>query len=178
LLGSRRARAQQHFERALRLYDEGESWLAIADLTEAIRCNRRRAEYYSARGLFWAEVGCFDHAEADFEAALRIDPTEMIAHYGLGMVAFAEERYEDAVRRFAQAIECDPNRGECYYFRSVCHYHSGALEPAEIDMDFARQLMAAEDPRQLDAARWLGMYQRERKKVRRRRGLSNKSERI
>ncbi len=168
LPGTRRALAQQHYERALEFYDTGQTEMAIADLSEAIKYDRSRTEFYAARGLIWAGLSELAYAESDFESARRLDANEMIAHYGLGMVAHAEGRYDDAIRCFTQAIECDPYRGECYYFRSVCHYENGALEQAEVDMDFARQLLPPEDPRQLDAARWLGLYRRERGKIRRR----------
>lgn len=168
MLGTGRARAQQHYERALQYYDAGKIEMAVADLSEAIAYNRRRVEFYVARGLFWFEMDELAYAESDFESALRLNPDEMIAHYGLGMVAHAEGRYEDGVHHFTHALECDPERGECYYFRSICHYESGALEQAEIDMDFARQLLLPDDPRQLDAARWLALFRRDREKIRRR----------
>ena len=163
-----RARAQQHYERALRYYDEGEIALAIADLHEAIKNNRRQAKFFAARGLLLVEWGDLAGAEADFQAALQCNRDDTLAHYGLGMVAHAEERYEDAIHHFTRAIECAPERGEPYYYRSVCHYEMGALDQAEVDMDFARQLLLPEDARQLDAARWMALYRREREKIRRR----------
>lgn len=158
--GARRARAQQHYERALRYYQQGELQMAIADLSEAIKTYRKRAELYSIRAMLLAQDEQYDYAERDGEAALALDPQDLLAHYALGMVAHAGGHYGDAIRHFTRALECDPRRSECYYFRSVCHYKNGAPEQAEIDMHFARQLMPAEDTRQLDAARWLGVYQK------------------
>ncbi|MCZ7547145.1 MAG: tetratricopeptide repeat protein [Anaerolineae bacterium] len=164
----RRALAQQHYERALAFYDAGKIEMAVADLSEAIRHNHRRADLYAARGLVWAELGEYPYAEYDFETARRLSGGAMIAHYGLGMVAYFGARYDEAIYHFSRALERDPERAECYYFRSVCHYENAALDQAEVDMSFARQLLPPEDPRQLDAARWLGVYRREREKIRRR----------
>ncbi len=162
--GTKRARAQQHYERALQYYRQGARLMAIADLGEALKANRRRAEFYSTRALLWAEEAEYEYAESDAASALERDPRDLLAYYVLGMVAFAGARYDDAIRRFTQALECGPRRSECYYFRSVCHYKNGAVEQAEIDMHFAQQLMPAGDARQLDAARWLGQYQKARKR--------------
>ncbi|MBN1285205.1 MAG: tetratricopeptide repeat protein [Anaerolineae bacterium] len=161
--GAKRARAQQHYERALRYYREGKRLLAIADLSEAIKANRRRAEFYSTRAMLWAQEEEYTYAQRDGESALALNPRDLLAYYVLGMAAHAEARYDDAIRCFTQALECAPQRSECYYFRSVCHYENGAPEQAEIDMHFARQLMPAADTRQLDAARWLGVFQKARK---------------
>jgi tetratricopeptide (TPR) repeat protein len=158
--GAKEARAQQHYERALHYHQQGETLLAIADLGQAIKASRR-AKFFSARAFLWAERDEHDYAEADCESALELDPQDMLARYVMGMVGYAQQDYEQAIRHFTQALSRDPQRSECYYFRSVCHYKNGALEQAEIDMNFARGLMPAEDTRQLDAARWLNVYKRD-----------------
>lgn len=45
----------------------------------------------------------WDKAEAEFRAAIKLDPLLELAHYGVGQVAMATKRYPDAIRAY---IEC------------------------------------------------------------------------
>jgi len=42
----------------------------------------------------------WDKAEAEFQAAIKLEPTLEMAHYGLGQVYMATKRYPDAVRAY------------------------------------------------------------------------------
>jgi eukaryotic-like serine/threonine-protein kinase len=58
-------------------------------------------------------------ARAAFEQALRYDPRDARARYGLGMIAMARGEDASALREFDRALECDPAQPESRRYRAV-----------------------------------------------------------
>ncbi len=158
-----RTLVERYLERGLHHLDTGEYEDAIADLSEAIAQEPYNAELYATRGFIYLESDneeYLKYARADFDYALYLDPEQWAADYCLGMIAYAEEDYEEALRRFSAARERAPLRPEIYYYRALCHYRLGDPQRAAEEMDLAIQLFEPRDSRKRDAKQWLREFQK------------------
>src|SRR5262245_6689331 len=121
-LGLTRFSADEHYKRALDSYQKGQFDDAVDAMTDAIEELPTKSEYFAARGYFYLEDGVRDKAQTDFERALKIYPYEMLAHYGLGLIAYKGKNFDEALEHFTKAYRSDPQRPETqYYLALVCH---------------------------------------------------------
>ncbi|MBZ0288827.1 MAG: tetratricopeptide repeat protein, partial [Anaerolineae bacterium] len=115
-LGLPRYEADEYYKQALAMFPKGQFDQAIDRMDKAIDILPTRSEYFAARGFFYLQDGVDDKARADFEAALKLYRFEMLAHYGLGVLAYRARKYAEAVTHFNSAAAADPNRGETLYY--------------------------------------------------------------
>ena len=154
--GLNRYAADEYYHRALAAIARRDYDRAIAALNDAIAELPRNAEYIAARGLVHLEEAEYDEAEADFVAALDIDKFEMLANYGLGIIALKRQEYHIAVKYLQSAYYIDQKRPETLYALGVAFYQSGDLVNATQFMGKANELFEkANDKRKSESARWL-----------------------
>lgn len=161
-LGVPRYEADAHYRIALEAYRKGDYETSIPEMNEAIRLLPTQAEYYAARGLMLLEDDAPNEARADFEAALKRFAYEVLALYGLGVLAYKDKQSEAAVGYFQRAHYADPKRPETLYYLALAHLQQGDLARASEAMMRAHGLFeAAGDKRKSDSARWLRELARE-----------------
>lgn len=146
---------ERYYERGLHHFTKERYDLALTDLDEAILRAPRNAELYAARGLIALQAGWDADAELDFVQALKLDPTQWIAHYGRGMQSFQQRDYRTAVDHFSRAQQIAPDRAEIYYHRAVAFYELNNLNQAMLDMNAAKTLFADNKKRLAQALAWL-----------------------
>jgi Flp pilus assembly protein TadD len=154
-LGLTRDQADAYYRRGLQAYESGDLENAILDLSEAIHYDRGYAEYYSTRGMFHIEDQNTDAAEVDLNYALKLSKRQWLAHYGLGMMAFNDGDYDEAVKRFIGASVIRPERPEVWYYRAIAEHNQGDDPLAIADMEKAEQLFPKDDKRRKDATAWV-----------------------
>jgi tetratricopeptide (TPR) repeat protein len=166
-LTQRRTIADRYLERGLYHLDKKKYDKGIADLTEAIASEDRNAELYTTRGFIYLqgylqadEADYLGYARADFAYALALDARQWVASYCLGMIAYAEEDYREALEHFTAAYEVAPLRPEIYYYRALCHFQLGDRSNAIKEMEFAIQLFGPEDRSHRDAVRWIKVFEK------------------
>lgn len=164
-LTGRRSMAERYLERGLHHLDKGEYEDALADVSAAIALEPYNAELYATRGFIYLESGAdnpayADYAQEDLEYALYLDPEQWVAEYCLGMMAYAEGDYHEALRRFNAAYERAPLRPEVYYYRALCHNQLGDPAQAAAEMELAIDLFPRRDSRKRDARKWLRMFKK------------------
>ncbi len=154
--GLNRYAADESYHRALAAIARRDYDRAIAALNDAIAELPRNAEYIAARGLIHLEEAEYEEAEADFEAALRLNKFEMLANYGLGLIALKRQEYPSAVKYFQAAYYIDQNRPETLYALGVVSYQQGDVVNATQFMGKANALFEkANDKRKSESGRWL-----------------------
>jgi tetratricopeptide (TPR) repeat protein len=164
-LGFTRYEADAAYRRALEAYRKGDFDAALDLLNAALDAQPGRSELLAARGLVYLEDGEKDRARADFEAALKAFPYEMLAHYGLGALAYREGRWEQALDHFTHALYIDQARGETLYYLALTHYQLKNYPQAQALMQRAlERLDAAHHKGKTDAARWLRELSRQMQK--------------
>jgi tetratricopeptide (TPR) repeat protein len=135
---------------------------AIADYTQAIRINPNLAYAYYERGtVFYMFKMDYDRATTDFEAALRLDPSNanykkslenvrrlrgmtalQIAdeNFGFGRFLFNNGDDDQAIKFFTQAIRLNPNFAPPYEYRALAYYRKGDIDRAIADFEAALRI--------------------------------------
>ena len=155
-LGLPRYEADEHFKLALQAFDRRDLDQAIDNMDKAIAILPTRAEYYATRGYFFLEDGLPEKAAPDFEEALKHYRFEMLAHYGLGVIAYKRRDYDAALEHFTNAYAAQPDRPEVLYYLALVHHRKRENLPA---LNYMRQAEAIyeknNDKRSRDAKRWV-----------------------
>lgn len=166
-LGLTRYEADEYYRMALGNYQKKNLEEAINNINRALELFPNRAEYYAARGLFRLEDGLPDQAEADFEAALKRHPYEMLANYGRGAVLYEREEYEAALEYFTRAWAAQPDRAETLYYLAMTEHRLRNNQKALQWMRQASNALGKQDisdretrKRQRNAERWIGEFEK------------------
>ena len=159
-LGLTRYDADQHYKLALQAYEKRKLDDAIIEMDKAIELLPNSPEYHAAKGFFYLEDGIDDKAIPSFEQALQIYPYEILAHYGLGVLANKKKKWEEALNHFNLAYRADPNRPESAYYLALTHHHMGNNPIAAHYMAQAEKYFDQKnDKRQSDAGKWVKTLQ-------------------
>jgi tetratricopeptide (TPR) repeat protein len=155
--GVSRYEADEAYRQALeamsrRAYDQAYDWF-----NRAIEALPTGSEYLAGRGLIHLDEAEYTQAQADFEEALRLFPHEMLAHFGLGVIAFRRDKdYARAANHFLSAYYVQPDRAETLYWLAMSYYQQGDLVNAA---NFLAQADARfeqlNDKRRADTQRWV-----------------------
>lgn len=104
--------------------------------------NRKdRAATHDNRGVMLDLLGKADEAEADFTAALELDPALGDAHVNMGSMLIKKRRYDEALASINKGLELGmgfPHIG--YYDRAVAEELSGRYREAYYDYKKALEL--------------------------------------
>jgi len=111
----------------------------------AIDLDPGSAEARAARGVALSLKEKFDEAEAQFEAAIRLDPRLFEAYYFYARTAFTQGRSEKAIRLYEKAMEVNPNDYQSPLL--VAQIYSDLGQTAEAEASRRRGIRLAE-------ARW------------------------
>ena len=118
-----------------------------------------RAATYVNRGIVQMVGGRGRAAEADFDAALAIDPTLSDAYLNKGFLRLREGKGQDALPLLQKGIDSGARRAALAYFaRGVAYEQSGDYRSAYADLVKARQM----EPRWALPAEWLAHYRVQR----------------
>ena len=105
-LGVARYDADEHYKAALKAFGGRDLARARAEIQMAIDLLPKHAEYHAAQGFFLLEDKDGANAKVALERALALNAYEMMANYGLGMIAYRDKNWEKAHRYFLQALGC------------------------------------------------------------------------
>lgn len=92
-------------------------------------------------------------AQAQYEAAARIDPTQPMTYLNLGVVHRARGYLEPASRAYEYAILLDPNYGAAYQNLAVVLFKLGKLPESKRAFESAITLVKNSDPVESDRLR-------------------------
>src|SRR5262249_5656791 len=90
----------------------------------------RTAESVAFRGEIAFRRGNFTDADSLYRESLRLNDNTARAHFGLGKLALAKMKTDDAVRQFKRALELEPREAL---------FHLYASEAYGIDKNYAAQ---------------------------------------
>ena len=96
---------------------------------------------YVARGLAHLDERSFEAAAADFERALRLNPSSPEAYVGRGLLGLRSGRPRDALDDMDRALALDPEHAPGYYNRCAVNAALGQFAPALRDCDRALALV-------------------------------------
>ncbi len=130
------------------LYRERQAHAEALGLTEvardaalgAVRVPPTTGGEHAAVGRALLASGDVEEAEAAFERALAVQPSDFWPNFHQGVCAFRLGRFQDAVNAFRVAIALAPDRAEGYYNRALAYSALGRPSLASLDYDRAHQL--------------------------------------
>lgn len=109
-----------HYYKGRALLDLGKFQEAITSLNKAIELTstKENADYYFYRGVAYSNLDDYKNALENFEKAVTLNPSQHTYHDRKGYCLYKQEKYQEAVDSFNNAInknttEQDPD----YYFR-------------------------------------------------------------
>jgi len=163
-LGLTRYEADEHYKKALMILKNVEKKNstqtiddAILEITYAIELLPTNAEYYAARGYFYLLDSMVREAKADFEQAQKIYPHEMLANYGLGVLAYRERDWDRALEHFQNAYYAKPERPETLYYLALTYHRKQQNAQASALMNQAEALFeqASNNKQKRHATSWI-----------------------
>ncbi len=158
-LGLTRFEADEYYAQALDAYDNQDLEDAIDKIGFAITLLPVNSEYYAVRGMFYMQDDIPDKARDNFEQALQIHDGEMLALYGMGVLAFRDKAWEAALKWFTKARAINPMQAETPYYLALVYHRQQDNQTAKTYMQQAAQLMeAADDKRKRDANKWIKKF--------------------
>ena len=102
---------------------------------EAVRKNPSAVNHYSL-GQAYLELGKYSQAEKEFNIVKRMAPEKANGDYGIGLSYSRQERYEDAIKHFEQAIRKDRDLYDAYAEIGFAYADMGEIEKAQEQVDF------------------------------------------
>lgn len=112
---------------------------ALAFYTQEIGA-KPRASVYSHRGYLFAYRGQLDRSLADYDAAIRLDPTSPITFSNRGFVWSQKKEPKRAIADFSEAIRLDAQDPLPFFNRAGVWSELGDHEKARADLDEAIRL--------------------------------------
>ena len=130
-------KAQQQIAAA----NQGDIDKAIADATERIRRDPRRAWRYQERGELYFKKGDFAQAINDFNQAIKMDATRAFRFHWRGLAYSRIGNFPAAIADFTESIRLDPvKRGFRFHDRAKAFRATGQYALAISDYDEVLQL--------------------------------------
>jgi Tfp pilus assembly protein PilF/SAM-dependent methyltransferase len=108
----------------------GNTELAIANLTEALKVNPNLAEAHHQLGLIQFQQGKFDDATLCFRRAISLEPQYTDAVYNLGNALAQSGQLAEAIATYKQVIDLQPHHLKAYLNLGVVHFQSQNLGAA------------------------------------------------
>ncbi len=113
---------------------------AMTGSTPAPGRSTQQAEFYTRRGIIYAEKGDRDHSLADFNMALELDPEYASAYDHRGAWYMGQREPGKALADMNRALELAPDNAEYYYHRGMLHHLREDLAKALADYAKALEL--------------------------------------
>ncbi|MDR0588719.1 MAG: tetratricopeptide repeat protein [Burkholderiales bacterium] len=104
-------------------------------------------EVYRDRGIVFYRLGEFDHALADFNKVLELDPKNKIVYFNRGLVYYKQGDYDRAIADFDLNCKFYPKHKEAYFVRGLAYKKMGDHARAKEDFNFVVEL----DPKNKEA---------------------------
>ena len=129
--------ADAYLSRGLAHFENGEEYLAIADLDAFLRLNPDRGSVYHLRGTLHARKGQWDRVISDMTEAIRLNPQDGMAYYDRGLAHGEMDALDLALADLSEAIRLDTQHSDAYRSRGDCHRYKGEYSEAIADFDTA-----------------------------------------
>jgi eukaryotic-like serine/threonine-protein kinase len=103
---------------------------SIRYIDRAVELHPGIEHVYNVRGMFYASVGRFDEAIAQFQKALNMDPLSLAINADFGWSYYLMGEYDKAIQQCRKSLDIDPNFLTAYSTTAAAHTMKGESEKA------------------------------------------------
>ena len=127
--------------------------VGIAELKKAVTIYPAFTDAYNQLGVIYDKINQPDSAIANYQLALKNNPSDPTVHNNIGTVFFKHGNYQEAIKGFTKATELNPNYAEAFANLGSCY---GMLQDYNTAInDFNRAIQI--DPNYQQAYYFLGI---------------------
>jgi tetratricopeptide (TPR) repeat protein len=112
------------------LYQAGNLPGAVDEYQKALQLDTSNVNVHNSLGVCYGMMEMYDAAEAEFDAALQLNPDEVMALYNLGVVCLLTSRKEMALNIFVKAAAIDDEIFELALVTGKLYLETGCPENA------------------------------------------------
>lgn len=111
-------------------------------LTVLSACTNKEKESqkYMREGMIYLNNSQLEVASTFFDKAVKLNPENEEAWYGLALVQMNHQKYQNAIDIFDKAIHLKPTYTDAYYNRGQCYFYLSARNAACDDWKKAFEL--------------------------------------
>ena len=113
---------------------------AVQSLDAAIEIEKRYAPLFVLRAFLHEQAGAFGEAMASYRAALAVDPSCVVAEFGLGRLKLNEDEREESLGHLERAKQLQPDAGAIRATLARLYRRLGDREKALAEAERARDL--------------------------------------
>jgi tetratricopeptide (TPR) repeat protein len=99
-------------------YGHGSFQVGIDVITDGLALQPKAAPLYFARGVLYVQLSEYDKAEADFEKAYELDPSQSISAAAQGVVAAQQNDFDRALAKVRASLARKPNDALMLYLQA------------------------------------------------------------
>jgi tetratricopeptide (TPR) repeat protein len=118
---------------SLERYEEAEK-----EYKEVVKLNSNSVNNY-ALGQVYLATERYDEAENVFNKVRRLSPEKTDGYFGLGLTHSGQERYEEAIGQFEEALKRDSSLYEAHAEIGYAYADMGQMDMAQTKLDFLNQ---------------------------------------
>jgi len=98
------------------------------------------ASIITQRGDAYAHKFDFEHAIKDYNHAIKLNPTHVVALVGRGIAHANRLNFELAIKDYDHAIKFKPDYAKAFYYRGLAKFGLCEIDGADEDIAKAREL--------------------------------------
>ena len=95
--------------------DSGQEDHAAIELARSLGSEQKLADGHRRAGILLVKLGKIDEAFANFTEALRLNPSDHVAHFELGIILTQKKRLAEAIAHYEDAVRIKPDYAEAHY---------------------------------------------------------------
>ena len=111
---------------------------------------------YYQRAHLYRKIHMYDEAMVDYGYLVQLDPKEVEGYLGIGAIASAQNKRDDAIKAFSMAIKLHPEDADNYAYRATEYFNAYDYENSTKDV-----VSALEIDRSNKRALWVLNYLKE-----------------
>src|SRR5689334_22188436 len=131
------------FQKGLRALKENRLEDALADFTAAEREQPENARVRNFRGILLVQTGKNAEAAAEYQEAIRLDPSLEDAYRNLGFLRWTEHQLGPARETLRHAVELSPDDSFAHYYLGLVELDDRQYEQAFHELEISRQPLPA-----------------------------------
>lgn len=127
--------AKVHYDRAVKLLEDGRFDEAISEFEEAIKNKPDYALAHNDLGTVYYSMGRLGDAEVEFEKAVQADPSLALAHANLANVYNDQGRFEEGIKEANEALRLDSSLPSAHLISGYLNANLGNIVEAQAEFE-------------------------------------------